>query len=156
MSLSFGQCQLFCPSCSTPVIFFFSKNSSYSYHIGLKPTDFTHTGYNNIYIFFFKLIILVLFWYFPLFAQYIFILLHLWCSQLNMTSQQKMSYTFLIMLPNIGFNLFIKLFSFSWHRFCICFWTWLIEGLIDLSLCSLVSEWTLPKWFTNNVFFYFT
>ncbi len=49
---------------------------------------------------------------------------------------------------NIGFIGLINLFSFNQQRFCICF-----VGLIDLSLCTSVFEWTWAKSSPNNAFF---
>ncbi len=50
-----------------------------------------------------------------------------------------------ILLPNIGFNLFIVLFSSTWLRFCLSFWNWLIVALIDLSYAHQILNIIIHK-----------
>ncbi len=76
-------------------------------------------------------------------------------SKMNDTSKitgLKIAYKSLIMLYYLQIldSIFLSTCFLSIRIF---FWNWLIVGLIDLSLCTLVFEWMLPKWSTNNTFF---
>ncbi len=94
----------------TETLFRICKQMLQCYRIGLKPTDFVHTSVKTS-------------------QRYCFLFfhtsIHLWCPQSKMTSLQKSAQKCLCCIITKHFRLF-DLFSFSYHRFCISFWNWLI------------------------------